>query len=67
MYVKTFHQHQHNMEELIADVYLTQNEDIPIENRLLFKKVITFNSQLFREATQEEILQINEYNKNLII
>lgn len=42
------------MKELVATFWLTQNEKLPIKDRIFVKKVFTSNPDAYREATEAE-------------
>jgi hypothetical protein len=57
------------MDRLIAKegMYLTQREELPIENRIFVKELCGINAtkEFYREATSEEVLEWLEYNHNI--
>lgn len=53
------------MKEIIAENYLTQSAEVSIEERILVKKVMTPDTTLWREATEQEIVQVQEYQQSL--
>ena len=48
-------------------MYLTQREELPIENRIFVKELCGINAteEFYREATNEEVLEWIEYNDNI--
>ena len=48
-------------------MYLTQREELPIENRIFVKELYGINAteEFYREATNEEVLEWAEYNDNI--
>lgn len=48
-------------------MYLTQREELPIENRIFVKELCGINAtkEFYREATSEEVLEWIEYTDNI--
>lgn len=57
------------MNKLIAKegMYLTQREELPIEDRIFVKELSGINAteEFYREATSEEVSEWIEYNDNI--